>query len=81
MCLSSLFKEIQPFENDKIHRNVLEFTFHMTQNSLEHVCMSVKFPQEILVGIPGGGGGGGEKIPMPQTYSHPFTLTDTIVIR
>ena len=27
ICLSSLFKEIQPFENYKIHRNVLEIHF------------------------------------------------------
>ena len=27
MCLSCLFKEIQPFENYKIHRNVLEIHF------------------------------------------------------
>ena len=56
MCLSCLFKEIQPFENYKIHRNVLEIHFSHDPKLLGHACMSMKFPQEILVGIPWGWG-------------------------
>ena len=77
MCLSSLFKEMRPFENYKIHRNVLEIHFSHDPK-LPGTCM---YEREISLGDTcwnslGEGGG-----PMPQTYSQPATLTETIVIR
>ena len=82
MCLSSLFKEIQPFENYKIHRNVLEIHFshdpklpgtcmYECEISLGDTC------QNFLLEVRKGGGEGSDA----TAYSQPATLTDTIVIR
>ena len=43
MCLSCLFKELWPFENCKMYRNVLEIHFLNGQNSLENASMSLRF--------------------------------------
>ena len=75
MCLSSLFKEIQPFENYKIHRNVLEIHFshdpklpgtgmYEHEISLGDTCWNSLW------------GGGSD-----PTDIQPARLTDTIVIR
>ena len=61
MCLSCLFKEIQPFENYKVHRNVLEIHFSHDPK-LPGTCM---YEREISLGdtcqnsLRVGGGGGG----------------------
>ena len=46
MCLSSLFKQIQPFENYKIRRNVLEIHFSHDPK-LNRTCM---YEHEISLG-------------------------------
>ena len=75
MCLSSLFKEIQPFENYKIHRNVLEIHFSHDPK-LPGTCM---YEHEISLGdtcrdsLGVGGGGRSDATdvqPASQTNRH-----------
>ena len=68
MCLSSLFKEIQPFENYKIHRNVLEIHFSHDPK-LPGTCM---YEHEISLGdtCQNSGGGGGFDATDIQSASH-----------
>ena len=47
-CLSALFKELWPFLNYKMYRNLLKTHFLNAQYSLENVCMASKFSLEIL---------------------------------
>ena len=51
MCLSSLFKELWPFENSKMYRNVLKIHFLNGQNSLENVSISLKLGWQMLLWI------------------------------
>ena len=48
-CLSSLFKELWPFENCKMYRNVLKIHFSNGQNSLENVSISLKLSWQMLL--------------------------------
>ena len=48
-CLSSLFKELWPFENHKMYRNVLKIHFSNGQNSLENVSISLKLSWHMLL--------------------------------
>ena len=50
-CLSSLFKELWPFENRKMYRNVLKIHFSNGQNSLENVSISLKLSWQMLLWI------------------------------
>ena len=51
MCLSSLFKELGPFENSKMYRNVLKIHFLNGQNSLENVSIGLKLAWQMLLWI------------------------------
>ena len=51
MCLSSLFKELWPFENSKMYSNVLKIHFLNGQNSLENVSISLKLGWQMLLWI------------------------------
>ena len=51
MCLSSLFKELWPFENSKMYSNVLKIHFLNGQNSLENVSISLKLDWQMLLWI------------------------------
>ena len=44
MCLSSLFKELWPFENHKMYRNVLKFTFQMARTPWKMYPSAWNFP-------------------------------------
>ena len=50
-CLSGLFKELWPFENRKMYRNVLKIHFSNGQNSLENVSISLKLSWQMLLWI------------------------------
>ena len=50
-CLSSLFKELWPFEHCKMYRNVLKNHFLKDQNSLENVSISLKLSWQMLLWI------------------------------
>ena len=45
LFLSCLFKELLPFENCKMYRNVLKKKFLNGHNSLENACMAFRFGQ------------------------------------
>ena len=49
MCLSSLFRELWPFENSKMYGNVLKIQFKNGQNSLENLSMTLKFAWQMLL--------------------------------
>ena len=51
MCLSSLFKELWPFENCKMYMNVLKIHFLNGQNSLENASKSLRFSWQMLLWI------------------------------
>ena len=51
MCLSSLFKELWPFEDCKMYRNVLKNHFLNGQNSRENVSISLKLSWQMLLWI------------------------------
>ena len=51
MCLSSLFKELWPFENCKMYRNGLKNHFLNGQNSLENVFITLKLSWQMLLWI------------------------------
>ena len=50
-CLSSLFKELWPFENRKMYRDVLKIHFSNGQYSLENVSISLKLSWQMLLWI------------------------------